>query len=490
METTHSMGNKPKKITFFDVEYANLKNKSICQVGLICRDFDSGVELLPPLDLYVNPEDGFDESCVRVHGIAPKTVENAPTFPMLWEQLKPYFTNATIIGHNVAGADLNALYKTLIRYEIEVPQLKYICTLKLAQKRLTREEVADYRLATLCDSFGIQIERAHNALDDAEACMRLFDALVDQYGIDLEAETSLYCGACTSKKTKSNKFSLEDVFSSDTFSTYVCNQVVRRKVADFYGIIKGIKIDHVITAGEEESLVKWRKENKQYAQDNEITAIITILNAVLKKKMITDAEVTRIEKAVEPFLSVATTACETLAIQILNGILKGIIADGEVTQEECQNLYEWIQEHNAFIEKYPFKDTVKLLKPVIKQEDYTDADSLKLMDKIEKILNPVQTQSKQPKRGLNLTGKIICLSGNFAYGKKAEVTKLIQEHGGIVEESVKRNTDILVVGANESQAYAHGRCGTKVLKAMQNNKTGSNTKIMTEADFFAVCLGQ
>lgn len=463
-----------KKVTFFDVEFANSRNKSICQIGLICRDFDSGEELLPPVNCYVNPEDGFDEFCIRIHEISPKTVENEPNFPTLWERLKPYFTDTIVIGHNVAGADLNALEKTLIRYELEVPSLNYICTLDLAKQVVAKSDIENYHLDTLCNYFGIIFERAHSAFDDASACMKLFEALMSRYDINLDDVTSLYCAACASKKRT----------YENTFSTYVCDRVVRQKVADFYGIIKGINIDKEITRGEEEALRQWRNENQRYSDNNEITAIIAELDCILVKKKVSKSSVKCIEKAVEPFLSVATTACETLAIQILNGILKGIIADGEVFQKECQNLYKWICEHDAFLETYPFNETLKLLKPVVKKENYSDEDSALLIEKIAEILNPVQTQATHTQATKDLTGKTVCLSGNFAYGKKADVAKFIQERGGIVSDSINRNTDILVMGANESLAYAHGKYGTKVLKAMRNNQNGANTQIMKECDFF------
>ena len=467
------------KLTFFDVEYANSKNKSICQIGLVCCDSNDKTEILPSLDIYINPEDGFDERCVRVHGITPKAVEDKPTFSMIWEEIKPYFTDTIVIGHNVASADLDALVKTLIRYEIDVPQLHYICTFNLARRLISRDEVEDYTLLTLCNRFGIKLEDEHNAMADAYACMMLFYALIDRYNVCLEEDVTLYCGACISNVGNDRK----------TFSTYVCDRVVRRKVADFYGIVKGISLDRLITSGEEQCLIQWRNENLQYSDNNEITEIIAALDEILKKKKISKLEVRRFERVVEPFLSVATTACETLAVQILNGILSGIIGDGEVSQKECQNLYKWIYEHSTFIERYPFGDVFKVLEPVIKKEVYTEVDSAKLLETFTQILNPVQARFKKEEESLDVTNKIVCLSGNFSYGKKAEVTKLIQSRGGIVEDSVKKHTNILVIGTNESQSYAHGNYGTKVRKAMEYNKSESHIKIMKEADFFPRLIG-
>ena len=95
------------KVTFFDVEYANARNKSICQIGILSRDLDNPDDEVDKLDLLVNPEDGFDDNCVRIHGITSDAVKTAPNFKKIWTDIEQYFTNAVIIGHNVASADLD-----------------------------------------------------------------------------------------------------------------------------------------------------------------------------------------------------------------------------------------------------------------------------------------------------------------------------------------------------------------------------------------------
>lgn len=51
-----------QKVLFLDVERANSKNKSICQIGLLSESFDTVDHVFPELNLYVNPEDQlFDE---------------------------------------------------------------------------------------------------------------------------------------------------------------------------------------------------------------------------------------------------------------------------------------------------------------------------------------------------------------------------------------------------------------------------------------------
>lgn len=79
-----------RKVTYFDVEYANSKNKAICQIGLMCEDYDTGEPIYPERNIYINPEDGFDDFCVRIHGITDDKVKNEPSFPSVWKEIECY----------------------------------------------------------------------------------------------------------------------------------------------------------------------------------------------------------------------------------------------------------------------------------------------------------------------------------------------------------------------------------------------------------------
>ena len=168
-------GNVVEKITFFDVEYANSKNKSICQIGIDCLNVKTGDLYYMDRNIYVNPEDGFDMLCTKIHGITEKKVKDAPNFKMVWGEIEKYFTNTVVIGHNVAAADIDALTKCLSRYNIDIPEIYYIDTLSIAKDVITHLEVDNYELKTLCDHFNIDTGISHDAFDDACACEDLYD---------------------------------------------------------------------------------------------------------------------------------------------------------------------------------------------------------------------------------------------------------------------------------------------------------------------------
>ena len=41
------------KVTFFDVEYANARNKSICQIGILSRDLSDPQSAVKKVNIYI-----------------------------------------------------------------------------------------------------------------------------------------------------------------------------------------------------------------------------------------------------------------------------------------------------------------------------------------------------------------------------------------------------------------------------------------------------
>ena len=121
-----------RNITYFDAEWANNTNRAICQIGILCEDFKTREPYFPEQNIFINPEDGFDNLCVAIHGITSQRVANEKTFPEVWKEISHCFTNAVVIGHNVRSADLFSLEKTLVRYNIDVPEYGR-CPLKKLQ---------------------------------------------------------------------------------------------------------------------------------------------------------------------------------------------------------------------------------------------------------------------------------------------------------------------------------------------------------------------
>jgi len=172
-------------ITVFDVETPNKKNDRICAIGITLIEKDAITVLASQL---VNPECAFDQGNTLIHGIRPEDVADSPTFPEVWRQVSPLFTDSIVVGHNVIF-DLTVLRKTLAHYGIELPPIRYMDTCRMA--RACYPELPNFRLDTICDFLRLDLDH-HDPSSDAEA-----RAGVDSRDGALAGK--IYCGPCCGK---------------------------------------------------------------------------------------------------------------------------------------------------------------------------------------------------------------------------------------------------------------------------------------------------
>jgi len=449
-----------KKITYFDVEYANSKNKSICQMGIICENYKKNI--------YINPEDGFDDTCIRIHGISKDRVKDEPNFLHVWEDVEQYFTNSVIVGHNIAAADLDALVKSLKRYNLDIPELYYICTLDLARQYVPSYLVKDYSMFTLCEYFGISIESKHNAYDDAYASSKLFKKLIETYSINVED--------CIKKYIP---------HESQEFLMYISNPTIRKSISEFYGIIRGFSIDNEISQEEVNYIRDWKEQNLIYKNQKDINSIIAVIDEILQDGIVTIEEITKLQVFIKSYLDIVSSSPITLATQILDGILKGITIDDEISESECKNLRQWLYDNIYLSNHFPFDKTLELLDEALEDSKITKEESEYIRSVINSLLNPVESLKAEVN---SVKDKHVCLSGNFSYGQKSDVEKYIIEKGGLIDSSLKKSTNVLIIGDCECQSFSNGTYGTKVKKAIEYNNKGAEILIIKESDFFTKIL--
>ena len=453
-----------RKITFFDIEYANSNNKSICQIGIMCEDYETGDPIYPELRIMVNPEDGFDEYCVKIHGITSNQVIDKPNFKDVWTNIEKYFTNAIVVGHNVASSDLDALVKNLRKYNLDIPELYYICTLELAKENVRPYLVENYSLSTLCNFYGIDIDNEHDAFDDACACADLFRSLVDNFDLNIDNEV--------------RKYNAKETYE---FISYIADPMLRKCISDFYGIVRGFSIDNIINEEEKEYIINWKKEHEKYASHIEIKSIIESIDSIIEDGVITNNEIMKLQSIIQKYLDNVKTSPVTLSTQILNGLIKGIVADKEISLIEVNNLRQWLYDNIYLRGHYPFDQLLSTIEKALEDSKITEEEINEINDLINDLLNPIESM----KSNINsVENKVVCLSGNFSYGQKSDVENYIVQRGGTVVTSVTRKVDYLIIGSNECQAYSNGTYGTKVKKAMEMIEKGSNIKILKESDFF------
>ncbi len=142
--------------TAIDFETAAAKPHSICQIGLVvvedCKIVDRLKYMVqPPGNIYLQRN-------IDIHGIYPDRTRVSPTFDKVWPLIEKHIAGKNVVAHN-AMFEINCLQKTLYFYGLRYPKINWHCTYKIYKEKL----------GVACARKGIKMNKAHDALSDAEA---------------------------------------------------------------------------------------------------------------------------------------------------------------------------------------------------------------------------------------------------------------------------------------------------------------------------------
>lgn len=145
-----------------DVETANPRYHSICQIGVVL--FEGGQEVAAER-MYVNPREEFGIWQMRVHGIQPEDVARAPAFEDIHDWLYQWTRGETVVSHS--HFDRSAIGMACSHHRLPSIDCEWIDSLSLA--RQAWPDLESFKLADLASRLGIRF-LAHDALEDARAC--------------------------------------------------------------------------------------------------------------------------------------------------------------------------------------------------------------------------------------------------------------------------------------------------------------------------------
>lgn len=446
-------------LLFFDVETPNNRNDRISSMGVIV--IKDGKEILRE-NFLINPECLFDERNMQLTGIYPEMVKDAPAFPEVWEDVSDYFESSLCIGHNVAF-DLSVLDKTLTYYGLSdnFGPVNYADTLTILRKSY---RLAGYGLKAVCENFGIDLGTHHNSLDDANSCLEVFRKIfVDGYWSDENILTKWF-GDVSSRADKNT---------------------LAKAFTELKGILLGLAIDDIIDANELAAIRLWMTENQNNKNYEGFRKIFNLLNLVLESETL---NFSTYRKLLE-HLNEATdhsVSDETIAINILKGILKGIVADNEISSKEIENLRAWMLSYSSFGNSYPFNKIFELVEEVLVDGVVSLEENLMLIDRFNKFINPLATglSHETTKSVINLSGKTCCITGTCTRGTRSEIEEQLTAMGAIVTKSLTRKTDVLIVGGSGNAQWAYGNYGSKIKKALELQDKGIEIRIVGEFEIF------
>lgn len=178
----------PVDFTAIDFETANSHPSSACSVGLVkVRDgavVDRAVWLIQPPVAHAE----FMPFNVKIHGITPAMVEDAPTWEEQLAPLTDFIGGDIVIAHN-ASFDMGVIRSACAETVTPTPRVSYMCSVQVSRKTY---DIPSHRLPLAAAAAGFGEFSHHEALADAEACAAIIiDAARRHEAVDLPSLAKL-----------------------------------------------------------------------------------------------------------------------------------------------------------------------------------------------------------------------------------------------------------------------------------------------------------
>jgi DNA polymerase III epsilon subunit-like protein len=182
------------------------------------------------------------------------------------------------------------------------------------------------------------------------------------------------------------------------------------------------------------------------------------------------------------------------AIDQLVGLCTGILADGEVSEQEAVFFADWVRKHAPAEPVWPFTDVLNRLERIF-ADGVCDAEERAELKEVMQALctgthlpaseaEPVKSTlplCEPAPHPLTFAGQQFVVTGKFAYGARSAVFAAISALGGQPTDSAPtRATRYVVIGAFGSQDWASGSQGRKIEKAVQLRNQGVGLHIVSK----------
>ena len=163
-----------------DLETANSKFSSICQIGISV--FENNREIVAISQL-VDPQDYFDAVNIAIHGIDENSVKGYPNFSAAYGQVKHLFEDSIVVSHT--AFDRTALRQACKANNLVEPYCRWLDSAKVVRRAYPQFAVRGYGLGTVAKELGFDFKH-HDALEGARVAGAILIQAIEDTGIALD----------------------------------------------------------------------------------------------------------------------------------------------------------------------------------------------------------------------------------------------------------------------------------------------------------------
>lgn len=292
-------------------------------------------------------------------------------------------------------------------------------------------------------------------------------------------------------------------YDSMDYRKYNHRAEVDKAMHTLEGILKGIAIDGTINQKEVDELKTWHNHYEGLVSKHPFSELIPAIAIAIKDNVLSAEELNDLLWLCKNFTPDSSYYnIVTNDIQILHGILHGILADNIITEYEIDGLSDWLEDNTHLTGIYPYDEIYSIVTSVL-VDSFLSEDEKKLLksffvDFVETDVSANIDRAEIAKLKGEITiggicavspeisfpGKVFCFTGMSSKGNRSVIKDTVESHGSLFKDTVSRQIDYLIVGNNGNPCWAFACYGRKIEAAMGLRKEGHGIIIVHENDFW------
>ena len=187
--TTKTMRNVSFAVVDFETTGLNPEIDRIVQLAAVIVNGDG--DIIDSFDTIVKPEnpDEYQHGAEHIHGISAEQVSSGMPLRIALEKLWDISAGNVFTAHN-AQFDLGFLHAESERVGINGHVEVHIDTLELSRRTTGADNTRRHNLFALCEHYGIERDKVHDAKSDATATAALLMHLMKEMGVETPDQVS------------------------------------------------------------------------------------------------------------------------------------------------------------------------------------------------------------------------------------------------------------------------------------------------------------
>ncbi len=282
------------------------------------------------------------------------------------------------------------------------------------------------------------------------------------------------------------------------------------------GILKGVAADSKLNALELQRLREWLDMHANFADIVPFSEVYSFLAAIQASEEVTPGQTQELVEFCRSFTAAdGPIDAFTAEIRRLHGILQGISADSQINAKEVRFLRDWVDAHFPNCNLWPVNEIHQRVASILADGRVSKAEQTQLLEFCrnfsyqltgEKFMDdtilpdmaflkndaPVVNSIEyiaDHESPVTIKGMTFCFTGQMRAGKRKDIQREVEELGGRCSDSINRQLNYLVIGANSNPCWTYATYGRKIEAVMENRRLGIETAILMERRFIPILRG-